>query len=297
MLFKNSYTYLLCICQFTSKFVTNFFIPTHMYYQGILIGFLSFVIIGVFHPIVMKAEFYCGKKSWKWFLVLGIVFCVVALFIPSVFWSALAGLVGFSSLWSITEVIEQEERVQKGWFPPNPKRAGKLEIREETPKDYNSIRRINERAFGQLDEAFLVEKLRSKPHFERAISLVAVKSNIVVGHILFFPVMIVSPEGKVSEVLSLVPLAVFPEFQKQGIGKALLDKGLKLAEEKGYSSVLVPGAASFYSRFEFREASVFGISSTIGWKGEILQIKELKEGALSDVNGKVEYPKEFQIFI
>lgn len=266
-----------------------------MYYQGILIGILSFIIIGIFHPVVVKAEFYCGKKFWWWFLIFGLAFAVVSLFISSVLWSALIALVGFSSLWSITEVIEQEERVQRGWFPPNPKRKGKLEIRQETEKDYNSIRRINEEAFGQLDEAFLVEKLRKESSFERAISLVAVKSNIVVGHMLLFPLKVVSPEGKETELLGLAPLAVFPGFQRQGIGSALVTKGLELARAKGFRSVVVVGDPAYYSRFGFRPASDHGVVTPFGVEASM--VLELSEGALTEIKGNVVYPKAFNLFL
>lgn len=93
-----------------------------MNYQGIIIGLMSFIIIGVFHPIVIKAEYYIGKKIWWLFLVVGLVFIGLSLMVYSSIFSAILGVAGFSSLWSIHEVIEQERRVQKGWFPKNPNR-------------------------------------------------------------------------------------------------------------------------------------------------------------------------------
>lgn len=87
---------------------------------GIIIGFMAFLIIGVFHPIVIKTEYYFGKKVWPVFLILGIIFLLISLFIPDKTISAIVGVLGFTSLWSIHELIEQEERVNKGWFPKNP---------------------------------------------------------------------------------------------------------------------------------------------------------------------------------
>lgn len=87
---------------------------------GIIIGFMAFLIIGVFHPIVIKTEYYFGKKVWPVFLILGIIFLLISLFIPDKTISAIVGILGFTSLWSIHELIEQEERVNKGWFPKNP---------------------------------------------------------------------------------------------------------------------------------------------------------------------------------
>ena len=87
-------------------------------FDGLLIG----IVIGLFHPVVVKAEYYWGTKCWWIFLVLGILGVIASLFIDSVFVSAICGVFAFSSFWTIKEIFEQEERVQKGWFPRNPKR-------------------------------------------------------------------------------------------------------------------------------------------------------------------------------
>lgn len=90
-----------------------------MNYLGIIIGIVTFIIIGIFHPIVIKAEYFFGKKVWPIFLFVGVGAIVLSLFISNVLCSTLAGVFGFSSLWSIHELFEQEERVKKGWFPKN----------------------------------------------------------------------------------------------------------------------------------------------------------------------------------
>ncbi len=90
--------------------------------QGIVIGVLTFLIIGVFHPLVIKAEYYFGTKIWWAFLVMGVIFLVLAYWSSTVFMSAIFAILGFSSLWSILEIKEQAERVRKGWFPKNPQR-------------------------------------------------------------------------------------------------------------------------------------------------------------------------------
>lgn len=90
--------------------------------QGILIGAAAFIIIGFFHPIVIKAEYHYGTRIWPVFLLVGLAFSVVSLFVESTVWAAVLGVFGFSSLWSIRELFEQAERVEKGWFPRNPVR-------------------------------------------------------------------------------------------------------------------------------------------------------------------------------
>lgn len=91
-------------------------------WQGVVIGFCTFLIIGAFHPIVIKGEYYFGTKCWWWFAVLGVVLLLAAMAVESVMASALLGVTAFSSFWSILEIFEQQERVRKGWFPRNPKR-------------------------------------------------------------------------------------------------------------------------------------------------------------------------------
>ncbi len=93
-----------------------------MNFEGALIGAVSFLIIGIFHPIVIKAEYHFGTKTWPVFLLVGIVTLACSLFFDSVVLSAILGIFGFSCLWSIREVFEQAERVKKGWFPRNPNR-------------------------------------------------------------------------------------------------------------------------------------------------------------------------------
>lgn len=91
---------------------------------GLLIGICTFLIIGLFHPVVIKCEYYFGTRCWWVFLLLGVLGIVAAIFVRNVLWSSLLGVFAFSSFWTILEIFEQKERVRKGWFPMNPKRAG-----------------------------------------------------------------------------------------------------------------------------------------------------------------------------
>lgn len=93
-----------------------------MNFSGIVIGIATFLIIGLFHPLVIKAEYYIGVKSWWLFLLLGTVSAVASLLVVNLTLSILLGVVAFSSFWSIGEVFEQKKRVEKGWFPANPKK-------------------------------------------------------------------------------------------------------------------------------------------------------------------------------
>ena len=92
-------------------------------WSGILIGLTSFIVIGVFHPVVIKCEYYFSDRVWPVFLAGGLAFCAASLFVERPLLSSVLGVVGFSLLWSIRELKQQTRRVEKGWFPKNPKRA------------------------------------------------------------------------------------------------------------------------------------------------------------------------------
>ena len=94
-----------------------------MNFTGVIIGLLAFVIIGVFHPIVIKCEYYFGKKIWPVFLVVGAGILLGSLWVQAVLPAAILGVLGCSCLWSIQELFEQEKRVEKGWFPANPRKG------------------------------------------------------------------------------------------------------------------------------------------------------------------------------
>ena len=91
-------------------------------FSGILIGVATFLIIGLFHPLVIKAEYYIGVKSWWLFMLLGILSAMASLLVADLILSILLGVVAFSSFWSIGEVFQQKKRVEKGWFPANPRK-------------------------------------------------------------------------------------------------------------------------------------------------------------------------------
>ena len=94
-------------------------------FWGLAVGLATFFIIAMFHPIVIKAEYYFGKKCWWFFLVAGIVFALISLLVNNFMGSTILGVISFSCFWSILELFEQEKRVAKGWFPANPKRSGR----------------------------------------------------------------------------------------------------------------------------------------------------------------------------
>lgn len=78
------------------------------------------MIIGLFHPVVIKTEYHFGVRVWWVFLVLGLASVGASLMVKDTLLSTLLGVFAFSSFWSIKELFEQRERVRKGWFPKKP---------------------------------------------------------------------------------------------------------------------------------------------------------------------------------
>lgn len=89
---------------------------------GLAIGLATFLIIGLFHPLVIKGEYYFGTGCWWVFAIFGVALSAASYLVADVLWSSLLAVTAFSSFWSILEVFEQRKRVEKGWFPANPKR-------------------------------------------------------------------------------------------------------------------------------------------------------------------------------
>ncbi|HRX16474.1 MAG TPA: DUF4491 family protein [Spirochaetota bacterium] len=90
--------------------------------KGICIGLYTFFLIGILHPIVIKGEYYLGKRICILFFFCGLLFLIFSVLIIDLFFSCCLGITGFMLLWSIKETFDQEKRVIAGRFPKNPKR-------------------------------------------------------------------------------------------------------------------------------------------------------------------------------
>jgi hypothetical protein len=88
---------------------------------GILIGFIAFAAIGLFHPLIIYGEYHFGTKLWPVFLVIGILLCVASLFVSNVILGSALGITAFCCFWSIKELFQQQKRVERGWFPKKQK--------------------------------------------------------------------------------------------------------------------------------------------------------------------------------
>ena len=163
-------------------------------------------------------------------------------------------------------------------------------IRKETVKDIQDIRMLNDLVFSGPVEGAIVDAIRKKS--PESLSLVAVKNGKIIGHIFFSPVDITGLDG--IQAMGLGPMAVLPEYQKQGIGSALIKHGISQLQELGCIVVVVLGHAEYYPKFGFSPGSGHGLRCQ--WDGvpdNAFMVRFLKKEFDGVVSGTVKYLGEF----
>lgn len=163
-------------------------------------------------------------------------------------------------------------------------------IREERLEDVAAIRFVNDKAFGQSQEGELVEMLRKNNGV--LLSLVAVVDRRVVGHLLYSPVSIKSG-GEETAGAGLGPMAVLPEFQRQGIGVTLVEEGNRRLREAGVPFIVVVGHPEYYPRFGFVPANRHGIRCEWEVPDNVFMVLVYDHEGLSHVSGLARYRPEF----
>ena len=169
-----------------------------------------------------------------------------------------------------------------------------IEISKEEKSDYEEVYNLVKTAFEKAEESDgneqdLVVALRKSSNFIPELSLVAKKDDKIVGYILFTKIQI-----RKSEELALAPLAVLPEYQRQGVGSKLIEEGHKIAKEMGYHYVVVLGSDKYYPKFGYEKASKYGIKPPFDVPDEnfmAIKLNDLSE----EIKGTVKYAKEFGI--
>lgn len=174
-----------------------------------------------------------------------------------------------------------------------------IKLRREMPADYKQVFKVIEDAFktepfSDFTEQFLVERLRKSDAFIPELSIVAVKEEEIIGHVLVTKIDII--EGKNSSAsLALAPVSVKSTYQNKGIGGQLILVAHAKAIELGFKSIILLGHDKYYPRFGYEHASKFGIKLPFDAPDENCMAIELVEGGLKGVKGMVEYPKEFNV--
>jgi putative acetyltransferase len=161
-------------------------------------------------------------------------------------------------------------------------------IREEQSNDVDQVRSLLRAAFSTEAESKLVDALRTNG--KAIITLVAVRGEDVLGHILFSPVT-TSPPGD-AKGIGLAPVAVHPAAQSQGIGSQLILAGLQRCRELGFDYCVVLGSPEYYHRFGFQPASEYGLRNEYGAGDEFMVL------CFADrpTSGLVQYVPEFAMF-
>lgn len=166
-----------------------------------------------------------------------------------------------------------------------------IHIRPEAPDDAAAIRELITAAFGQQDEATLVDRLRDGGGV--TLSLVAAEHARVLGHVLFSPVTVSGEGGASFSGVGLGPVAVLPELQRQGIGGRLIREGISELARAGHSFCVVLGDPAYYRRFGFERASVHGLKWEHPARDEAFRVCALRADGLQGVRGVVRYRPEF----
>lgn len=166
-----------------------------------------------------------------------------------------------------------------------------ISIYQEQESDYQAVENLIQSAFKNAPhsdgtEHLLVGKLRNSPAFIRELSLVAKVGEQIVGHILFSKIQIGDHTG-----LALAPLAVLPEYQGKGVGKALIHQGHLVVRELGFDCVVVLGEPAYYGKFGYQTAKPFGISAPLDVPEAYYQV--LFFGENLHIQGMVVYDRMF----
>lgn len=164
----------------------------------------------------------------------------------------------------------------------------RLSVREERASDHEAVRAINRLAFGGDEEENLVAALRESADLR--LSMVAEVEGVVVGHIMFSRLSIVT-DSETIEALALAPVAVHPDHQRRGVGSALVRSGLQACAERGDRIVIVLGHPEYYPRFGFSAALAERIKAP--FSGPAFMALELVPNALAGVEGVVRYASAF----
>jgi len=162
-------------------------------------------------------------------------------------------------------------------------------IRDATPGDHAAIRAIIRHAFGQSEEADLVDQLRTDG--DALVELACGDGIALRGHILYSPLTI-ARDHETLAAAALAPVSVLPAFQRTGIGGALIEAGNARCAALGLSAIIVLGHADYYPKFGFSAAAAESLQAP--FSGPHFMALELVPGALQ-AGGRVRYAKAFGV--
>ena len=166
-------------------------------------------------------------------------------------------------------------------------------IRRETPADYAAVEKLIRDAFWNVyrpgcTEHYVVHMLRRDPAFVPELDLVMEQEGQLIGHVMYMRAVIAADDGRKLPIMTFGPISIRPDFQRQGLGKLLLDRSMGRARELGTGALCIEGSIDFYGKSGFVVAGTRGIRCHGGPEQEIVPyvlLKELHPGFLDGVTG------------
>jgi putative acetyltransferase len=175
-----------------------------------------------------------------------------------------------------------------------------LIIRNETAADHQAVENLTREAFWNLhvpgcDEHYLVHVMREHPDFIPPLDLVAVLDEKIVGNIMYTKSFIMTDDKRRFETITFGPISVLPGHQRQGIGKALINRSREIALALGYRAIVILGSPYDYCTHGFTSAKDFGVRDPSGAYPLGLLVLELEKGALMGKSGEFHYSDVYEI--
>lgn len=169
-------------------------------------------------------------------------------------------------------------------------------VRPESPHDHAAIDEVVRRAFDSEIEVELVHRIRASPEYVPELALVAESEGRVVGHVMVSGATLRSAEGE-HRIAMLSPLAVAPQWQRQGVGGALVAEATQRAGDMGEPFVVLEGSPTYYGRLGFEPAARYGITMPLpDWAppeaAQLMRLPSFSREALHG-GGAVAYPPAF----
>lgn len=176
-------------------------------------------------------------------------------------------------------------------------------IRQETPADYLAVEHLTREAFWNVYrpgclEHYVVHVLRQDPDFVPELDLVMELDGKIIGHILYMRAQIITGNDEKIPMMTFGPISIHPDFQRQGLGKYLLEHSMKLAAKLGAGALCIEGNIDFYGKSGFVVAGTRGVR----YHGEPEQemvpyvlLRELCPGFLDGVSGVYYTPKGYYV--
>jgi len=175
-----------------------------------------------------------------------------------------------------------------------------ISIRNEMEGDYRQVEELTREAFWNLhvqgcDEHYLVHVMRAHPDFIKSLALVALSEGRIIGNIMYTKSRLIDEADNIMETATFGPISVLPEYQRQGVGSALIKHSKRLAAEKGFKAIIIQGHPHNYCKHGFKSARDYKISDAEGRYPYSLLALELQEGALQGHDWKYHESDVFHI--